>query len=51
MSMEKRRQIAAMGGKAAHAKGVAHKFTTKTGRLAGVKGGLARAKAYKLLNK
>ena len=37
----KRRQIASKGGKAAHAKGVAHEWSSEQARLAGRKGGLA----------
>ena len=35
------RQIASRGGKAAHAKGVAHQWTSEQARIAGRKGGLA----------
>ena len=35
------RQIASRGGKAAHAKGVAHQWTSEQARVAGRKGGLA----------
>ena len=41
MSPEKQRQIASMGGKAAHAKGTAHEFDSVSARLAGRKGGQA----------
>ncbi len=42
-SMDDRRQreIASKGGKAAHKKGSAHKFTSEEARLAGSKGGKA----------
>ena len=42
-SMDDRRQreIASKGGKAAHEKGSAHKFTSEEARLAGSKGGKA----------
>lgn len=40
MDREKQRQIASMGGKAAHAKGAAHEFTSAEAREAGRKGGL-----------
>lgn len=43
MSPEKQKEIASMGGLAAHAKGTAHEFTQKTGRAAGRKGGKANA--------
>ncbi len=39
MSPEKQREIAGRGGKAAHQKGTAHKFTTEEARAAGRKGG------------
>jgi general stress protein YciG len=41
MSMEKRREIARLGGKAAHQKGRAHEFTPDEARAAGRKGGVA----------
>ena len=41
MDREKQRQIASMGGKAAHAKGTAHEFTSQEAALAGSKGGKA----------
>lgn len=34
MSPEKRREIASLGGKAAHAAGTAHKYTSEEGRVA-----------------
>lgn len=43
MSPEKKRQIASLGGRAAHQKGTAHEFTTDEARAAGRKGGEARA--------
>lgn len=43
MDPEKQRKIAAMGGKAAHAKGVAHQFNTEEAQAAGVLGGLAHS--------
>lgn len=39
MDPEKRREIAGKGGKAAHARGTAHRWTSETGRAAGSKGG------------
>lgn len=42
MSSDKQRQIASKGGKAAHAKGTAHEFTSNEAREAGRKGGQAR---------
>ena len=44
LSPERRREIAQQGGRAAHAKGTAHKFNSEEARLAGAKGGAARAK-------
>jgi general stress protein YciG len=43
-----RRRIASIGGHTAHAKGVAHQYTTEEARLAGRKGGQAvsRDRAY-----
>lgn len=41
MDPKKQRQIASMGGKAAHEKGTAHEWTTETARIAGSKGGSA----------
>ena len=42
MSPDKQRQIASKGGKAAHAKGTAHKWTSEEAQAAGRKGGRAR---------
>ncbi len=39
MSPDKKREIASMGGKAAHAQGTAHKWTADEARAAGRKGG------------
>ena len=41
MSPEWRRRIASLGGRAAHARGTAHRFSSIQGRKAGHKGGLA----------
>ena len=43
ISPEKQREIASLGGKAAHAQGKAHEFTPEQARVAGRKGGLTRA--------
>lgn len=43
MDPEKQRAIAAEGGRAAHAQGVAHEFDSEEARQAGRKGGQARA--------
>jgi general stress protein YciG len=43
MDPEKQKQIASMGGKAAHANGRAHEFTSDEARVAGRKGGQAVA--------
>lgn len=42
MSDEKRREIARMGGKAAHEQGTAHKWNSEEARQAGKKGGMRR---------
>jgi general stress protein YciG len=39
MSQEKRREIASMGGKAAHEQGTAHEWTRAEAQAAGRKGG------------
>lgn len=39
MNKDKQKQIAALGGKAAHKLGVAHEWNPETARLAGQKGG------------
>jgi len=44
MTTEKQRLIASKGGKAAHARGTAHEFTTEEARVAGRKGGQQRQK-------
>lgn len=41
MDEERQRQIASMGGKAAHESGHAHEFTSEEARIAGAKGGAA----------
>jgi general stress protein YciG len=41
MDKGKQREIASMGGKAAHAKGLAHEWTPEEAREAGRKGGTA----------
>ena len=41
MDVEKQRKIASMGGKAAHERGRAHKFTSEEAQRAGKKGGEA----------
>lgn len=41
MTPEKQREIAAKGGRAAHAKGVAHEWDSAEAKDAGRKGGLA----------
>jgi general stress protein YciG len=43
MSKDKVREIASKGGRAAHECGKAHRFSAEEARLAGRKGGLARA--------
>ena len=39
MTPEKQREIASKGGRAAHAKGTAHEWTSEEARVAGRKGG------------
>lgn len=39
------KEIARLGGKAAHVKGTAHKFTSEEARVAGKKGGIAPHKS------
>ena len=41
MTPERHREIARMGGKAAHAKGTAHEWTSEEAKEAGRKGGVA----------
>ena len=41
MSLEKRREISRLGGKATHEKGTAHLFTPEEAAAAGRKGGVA----------
>lgn len=41
MDPERQREIASVGGKAAHERGTAHEFTSEEARVAGSKGGLA----------
>jgi general stress protein YciG len=43
LSPERRSEIASKGGKHAHKLGVAHQFTSEEARIAGSKGGSARA--------
>jgi general stress protein YciG len=42
MNPDKQREIASKGGRAAHAKGTAHKWTSEEAQAAGRKGGKAR---------
>jgi len=43
MDPQRQRQIASLGGRAAHEKGTAHEFTAQEAREAGRKGGMARS--------
>jgi len=43
MNKHKQREIASMGGRAAHAKGTAHEWSSEQARVAGKKGAIARA--------
>lgn len=49
LSPEKRKQVAALGGKAAHASGKAHKWTHEEAVLAGKKGRRKNVYADKVL--
>jgi general stress protein YciG len=40
LTPEQRRRIASLGGRAAHAKGVAHRWSSRAAAIAGRKGGL-----------
>jgi uncharacterized protein len=42
MNEDKQREIASMGGKAAHQRGTAHEFTSEEAKEAGRRGGRAR---------
>lgn len=44
MSAERQREIASQGGRAAHEKGVAHKWSKAEARIAGKKGGQVSGK-------
>ena len=45
MNKDEQRQIASMGGKAAHARGTAHEFTSAEAAEAGRKGGQSRGRS------
>jgi general stress protein YciG len=47
LSPERRREIAALGGKAAHAQGKAHRFTSQEAKAAGQRGGKVSSKKRK----
>ena len=47
MSHDKQREIASKGGKAAHASGRAHEWSSAEARAAGRKGGLVRARRFR----
>lgn len=47
MSIEQRTELASRGGKAAHALGKGHTWTTDEAKIAGRKGGLAKRKQPK----
>ena len=46
MDKQKQKEIASKGGKAAHEKGTAHEFNSEEARIAGRKGGMARAQQW-----
>lgn len=50
LSEDRRREIASLGGQAAHRKGRAHVYTSETAREAGKKGAAARAAMRALKN-
>jgi uncharacterized protein len=50
MDRQKQREIASKGGKAAHAKGTAHEWTSEEAREAGRKGGMASHRRRKEMN-
>ena len=50
MDRAKQREIASKGGKAAHAKGTAHEWTSEEAREAGRKGGMASHRRRKDMN-
>jgi general stress protein YciG len=50
MDRAKQREIASKGGKAAHAKGTAHEWTSEEAREAGRKGGMASHRRRKEMN-
>ncbi|KND51396.1 MAG: General stress protein [Parcubacteria bacterium C7867-001] len=45
MDEDRQREIASMGGKAAHAQGTAHRFNSEEARIASQKGGRVRQEA------
>lgn len=47
MDPQRQREIASLGGRAAHDKGTAHEFTSEEAREAGRKGGAARKANFK----
>ena len=47
MNMEKQREIARKGGRAAHEQGVAHEWSSQEAREAGKKGGQSRGRRSK----
>jgi len=47
MNKDEQKQIASMGGKAAHARGTAHEFTSAEAAEAGRKGGQSRGRNRK----
>lgn len=51
MSEEKRRAIAAKGGRAAHKKGTAYRWDSKLASVAGRKGGQASSKSRQQMRK
>jgi general stress protein YciG len=48
MDATKQREIASQGGRAAHAQGTAHEWSSDEARAAGRKGGIARSRRRRL---
>lgn len=48
MTPERRKEIGSLGGKAVHAQGKAHHWTSATAKIAGRQGGLASARNRQL---
>jgi len=51
LTPQRRKEIASMGGKAAHAEGVAHKWTKEEARIAGAIGGRRSGESKRRTNR